>query len=143
MSTTKSPKKKKLRRVKPGLWFGQRKVEVEAVKKAHKAVCCVCRKKPSSVVRVLVKDGSGRHQTTRVFCDMHGVDFLKAMKDEAARAVRYIVERSFDGVKVIKGKGRIESIRPPVNGSGDLGMDFLKEKARERAKRKAERESKA
>ncbi len=36
VSTVKPPKRKKRRRLKPGLWFGPRKVEVEVVKKAHK-----------------------------------------------------------------------------------------------------------
>lgn len=141
MSTVKPSKRKKRRRLKPGLWFGPRKVEVEVVKKAHKAVCCVCRKKPCGGVRVVVRDGTGRHQTTRVFCAQHGVDFVEAMEHECRRAAKYIVDRSFDVVESttmrIPRQGRVESIRPPVDGSGDLGMDFLKEQTRERAKRKS------
>ena len=147
MSTVKRPKKKKRRRLKPGLWFGPRKVEVEVVKKAHKALCCMCRKRPGKGVRVVVQDGTGRHQTTRVFCAQHGIWFIEAVEYECTRAAKYIVDRSFDDVHsdtiLVPRMGNVESIRPPVNGSGDLGMDFLKEKARERAKRKSEREAKA
>ena len=129
------------------MWFGPRKIEVEVVKKAHKALCCWCKKRPGKGVRVVVRDGTGRHQTTRVFCAQHGITFIEAMEEECTRAAKYIVDRSFDAVYSttihVPSMGHIESIRPPMGGSGDLGMDFLKEKARERAERKAEREAKA
>lgn len=140
--TKTAVKKKKRRRLKPGLWFGPRKIEVEKVKKAHKTVCCMCRKRPETI-RLKVVDGSGKHQTTRMFCAQHGVRFLAAMEQECQRAVKYIVDRSFEVISTdarrVPRMGNIESIRPNAYGTGDLGMDYLKEKARERAERKAKK----
>jgi len=116
-------KVKKPRRRKPGLWFAARRIEIEGVKKAHKVVCCVCEKKPIKL-RLVVKDGSARAQTTRVFCAKCGKLFADRMKQEADRA----------WVLLAVGFGEV---RLEENGSGDLGQEFIKRKAAERAERKA------
>jgi hypothetical protein len=74
---------------KPGLWHGPRRVEVEAVKTAHKLGCSGCQQRPESR-RLAVRSGYGRRQTMEVYCIGCGKAWLNERRVEAERAVVFL-----------------------------------------------------
>lgn len=78
-----------------GLLHGPRRVQVEDVKKAHKKPCCICDQVPTTR-RLFVVDGSGRNATSRVYCMDHGVEYLKALKQETDNAGKFLLFGTVD-----------------------------------------------
>lgn len=76
-------------RRKPGLWHSARKVEIENVKPSHSKKCCECGKLPEDR-RLVVTNGSGRHQTLQVYCIRCGTAWLQDREEEISRACRYL-----------------------------------------------------
>jgi DNA-directed RNA polymerase subunit M/transcription elongation factor TFIIS len=88
---------------KPGLWFGPMKAEVEYVNARMKKLCSLCGHKPEQL-RLKVTKGSGRHQTTTVFCRECGAVWVDEFKVLAHRAKVYLTG----------GIAKIGSIRKPA-----------------------------
>ena len=86
---------------KPGLWFSATKAEVEQVNIRMSKPCHTCGDVPQGL-RLKITKGSGRHQTTMVYCQPCGDGWIDEFKGLAQRAKAYL-----------KGKfGRVASIRP-------------------------------
>lgn len=89
---TAIPGAKRLHRTarrKAGLLFPQLRVEVQAVKKAHKQVCLRCTERPE-VRRLHLVRGSGRHQQQAVYCVACGLKVLSTLETEVRRARRFL-----------------------------------------------------
>lgn len=93
---------KKRRFQKPGLWFSQTKAEVEDVNSRMKKECHTCGNLPKRL-RLKVTKGSGRHQTTLVFCRGCGAAWIDEFKALAQRAEAYLTGKI----------GKVASIRKP------------------------------
>lgn len=74
---------------KPGLLHPLRAVEVQQVSTAMKLVCAHCGERPNTR-RLLVKTGSARHATQKVYCVDCGHGWLTMAEWEYSRAGQYL-----------------------------------------------------
>ncbi len=93
---------KKRRFQKPGLWFSSMRAEIEIVSRAHKKVCAACGKRPT-VKRLKITKGTGRHQTTLIFCQSCGNDWINDFRDLTERAKDYLFCNDLDSVRDLDG----------------------------------------
>lgn len=89
--------KKGRRILKPGLWHGPRRVEVQVVNTRMKKACAGCSEQPQER-RLRVVDGVARSAKETIYCVSCGTHWIQERRSEAARAIRYL-------------KGECESIR--------------------------------
>ena len=77
----------KVREAHRGLWHSARKVAVEDVTPRMKKPCAACESTPAKR-RLSVVSGSGRAQTSLVFCSECGPKWVRERIDEASRTIQ-------------------------------------------------------
>ncbi len=70
----------------PLLWHGRRRVEIQAVRSAHRVLCSGCENVPK-VRRLVITEGGGRSSTVLVYCMACGVSWINERRVEAERAI--------------------------------------------------------